>query len=164
MVAAPRDGSDTRDPGGWLARLEPEQRTLVRRHLMAGWAGLVVFIAAGLALDAMHALKVDAYLDLRNATRRLMWTLGHAHGTLFSLGSIAFAWTASLMKPTGLVKNASRGTLAGLALMPLGFFLGGLGIQGGDPGMGVLLVPLGAGLMLFGTLCMALAVRQCLKA
>ncbi len=159
-MAGPSNGTDKRDGGSWQERLEPEQRALVRRHLLAGWVGLLIFIGAGMALDAMHALKVDAYLDLRNSTRRLLWTLGHAHGTLFSLASIAFAWTASVVRSSGLVKNASRGTLAGLILMPLGFFLGGLDIQGGDPGLGVLLVPLGAGLMLFGTLCMVVALLR----
>ena len=32
----------------------------------------------------------------------------------------------------------------GFVLMPVGFFLGGVWIYGGDPGLGVLLVPIGA--------------------
>jgi len=33
-------------------------------------------------------------------------------------------------------------------VLPLGFFLGGFGLHGGDPGLGVLLVPVGALLLL----------------
>jgi hypothetical protein len=34
--------------------------------------------------------------------------------------------------------------------MPLGFFLGGLKFYGGDPGLGIVLVPIGAALLLLG--------------
>ena len=43
---------------------------------------------------------------------------------------------------------ASRCLLGGLVLMPLGFFLGGCFIHDGDPGLGVLLAPPGALLLL----------------
>ena len=41
---------------------------------------------------------------------------------------------------------------AGLIAMPLGFFLGGIWTYGGDPGIGILLVPIGAVLMLIACL------------
>ena len=63
-----------------------EQRAaLVRRHLRVGWGALALFAASGLVLEAFHGLKLGFYLDLANETRRLMFTLGHAHGTLLAL-------------------------------------------------------------------------------
>ncbi|HEY8174006.1 MAG TPA: hypothetical protein VIH21_13040, partial [Dehalococcoidia bacterium] len=56
-----------------------------RRHLRFGWWSLFVFATLGLTLEALHGFKVRAYLDVSNDTRRLMWTLAHAHGTLLGL-------------------------------------------------------------------------------
>lgn len=133
-------------------------QSLVRRHLVAGWLGLAIFLFLGIVLEAMHALKMEYYLDLRNSARRMMWTLGHAHGTLFSVVSIALAWTISQVYPGRLIRGASWGMLGGLVLLPLGFFLGGLDAKGGDPGLGILLVPVGAASMLIGAVCAAAAV------
>ena len=127
-----------------------QARILERRHLILGWIGLLVFMSLGIFLEVLHGLKLDLYLDVRNATRRLMWTLAHAHGTLFSLVNIAFALT--LPRLSGVpMKTASRCFVGALAVFPLGFFLGGLWIYGGDPGPGILLVPVGAILLLYGT-------------
>src|SRR5881394_102745 len=125
---------------------------LSRRHLLIGWGGLLIFLTLGLVLEGLHGVKADYYLDTRASTRRLLWTLAHAHGTLFSLVQIAFA--VSLPRVTGLSENVarwiSRGLLGGLAFLPLGFLLGGLKLYGGDPGPGILLVPLGAVMLLGG--------------
>jgi hypothetical protein len=103
----------------------------------------------GIALEALHALKVPLYLDARNDTRRLMWTLAHAHGTLLSLIQIALACTMTAVR----FERARGGTLMALAqwLMPLGFTLGGVWTYGGDPGPGVALVAAGGVLLLIGT-------------
>ncbi len=61
-----------------------------RHHLRFGWWLLLVFASAGLALELLHGFKVRAYLDVSNETRRLMWTLAHAHGTLLGLVHIVF--------------------------------------------------------------------------
>lgn len=135
-----------------------DQTSLVRRHLLIGWWGLALFVFLGLVLETMHGLKLNFYLDVRNETRRLMWTLAHAHGTLLSL--VHIAWAASL---AATVSNDATppgplvfwGLTAGWALVPLGFFSGGLWIYGGDPGVGVLLVPVGALLLLTGVLAAA---------
>lgn len=131
---------------------------LSRRHLMIGWIGLVVFLTLGIVLESLHGLKAGYYLDTRNVTRRLMWTLAHAHGTLFSLVNIVFALCLSrLTAPRERrLRLASAGLGGALALMPLGFFLGGLKLYGGDPGPGILLVPLGAVLLLVGAGAFAL--------
>jgi len=132
-------------PGEFVNRLS-------RRHLLIGWTGLLVFLALGIALELLHGFKADYYLDTRNTTRRLMWTLAHTHGTLFSLVNIAFAVSVSRIASAQekLLPWASRGLSGALWLMPLGFFLGGVKFYGGDPGLGILLVPIGAALLLLG--------------
>ena len=132
---------------------ETDLTTAIRRHLLMGWWGLALFVLLGLLLETMHGLKVNYYLDVRNETRRLMWTLAHAHGTLLSIVHIAWGVTlaaaiAKTAAPPGPL--AFWGLTAGWVLVPLGFFLGGLWIYDGDPGIGVLLVPAGALLLLAG--------------
>jgi hypothetical protein len=129
-----------------------ETTRLIRRHMVIGWSGLLVFLTLGIVLETLHGFKASAYLDTRNTTRRLMWTLAHTHGTLFSLVNIVFALSLARLGMTSdkrlrLVSFAFTGALG---LMPLGFFLGGLKTYGGDPGPGILLVPIGAVLLLAG--------------
>lgn len=124
---------------------------LAARHLRHGWLCLLVFLAAGLALESMHGLKVGAYLGLDHAVRRHMWTLAHAHGALLGLVHLGLAATLRHAPHlatcrAGHVASVSL-DLAGAAL-PLGFFLGGLWHHAGDPGLGVLLVPVGGALLL----------------
>src|SRR4029078_9171068 len=64
-----------------------------QRHLRFGWWALLVYLCMGIVLEALRAFKVWWYLDVANETRRLMWTLGHAHGTLLALINLAFAAT-----------------------------------------------------------------------
>src|SRR5882757_6559314 len=75
------------------ATLAPPTFLLIRRHLRFGWWTLLIFLTAGLALEALHGLKIGAYLNVSNETRRLMWTLAHAHGTLLGLVHLGFAAT-----------------------------------------------------------------------
>lgn len=100
----------------------------------------------GLLLEALHGFKVRWYLDQDNETRRLMWTLAHAHGTLVALIQFAFAGVVRMCSAgsCGWRKVASPLLLASGLLLPLGFFLGGVATYAGDPGVGVLLTPLGA--------------------
>ena len=124
-----------------------------RRHLRFGWAALFFFALFGLILETLHGFKIRAYLDTSNETRRLMWTLAHAHGTLLSFMNIAFALTLRAFPE--IAKRAlsiSRCLLWATILLPLGFFLGGVVTYGGDPGLGVLLVPVGAALLLIAIL------------
>lgn len=127
----------------------------IRRHLLIGWRGLALFILLGLVLETLHGLKLNYYLDVRYETRRLMWTLAHAHGTLLSLVHIAWGTVlaAAISKTaTAPGRLVSWSLTAGWLLVPLGFFLGGLAIQGGDPGLGILLVPVGGIALLAGVL------------
>src|SRR5215471_12678578 len=65
--------------------------SLVGRHLRFGWWSLLVFLTLGILLEGLHGFKVGWYLSESNSTRRLMFTLAHAHGTLLGVLQIAFA-------------------------------------------------------------------------
>ena len=75
-------------------------------HLRVGWWSLLLFLTLGILLEAMHGFKVQAYLGEQNATRRLMWTLAHVHGTLLSLVHLGFASAANILGEP-FVTNAS---------------------------------------------------------
>lgn len=122
------------------------ERDFARRHLRFGWWSLLVFAGLGLALESFHGFKVRAYLDVSNDTRRLMWTLAHAHGTLLSLVHIVFGLSVRVVPDMSAQDRPSISwcLIGASVLLPAGFFLGGVAFYGGDPGIGVLLVPIGA--------------------
>ena len=115
-----------------------------RRHLRFGWWSLLFFLTLGLVLESLHGFKIGWYLDVANETRRLMWRLAHAHGALLALIHIAFAVTVARRPTDGIHSLASPCLIAASLLLPGGFLLGGWMIYDGDPGPGVLLVPIGA--------------------
>ena len=131
---------------------------IVTRHMVIGWWSLLIFVALGLVLESMHGFKVAWYVNSGEPeTTRLMMRLAHAHGTFLSLVHLAFAWTVS--QATGFQGRsrsvASRSVQAAGILVPAGFLLAGLpgfvktgglrlGVLGGDPGLGIVLVPIGA--------------------
>jgi len=120
-----------------------------RRHLRFGWWSLLLFATLGLVLESLQGFKVRAYLDVSNETRRLMWTLAHAHGTLLAIVHVIFGltWRSA---PTSLPnpRLISASLIAASVLLPGGFFLGGVTFYSGDPGVGVVLVPVGGVLLL----------------
>jgi hypothetical protein len=131
-----------------------------RRHLSFGWWSLLIFATLGLALESLHAFKVPGYLDVSNETRRLMWTLAHAHGTLLGIIHVIFGLTLRSMG-TPAAWNPRRASLCliGSSLtLPGGFFLGGVAFYSGDPGLGVLLVPVGGVFLLVAILWIARTV------
>jgi hypothetical protein len=119
-----------------------------RRHLRAGWSALLIFATLGLVLESLHGFKVRAYLDVSNETRRLMWTLSHAHGTAMGVINILFGLTVRALPDMAPPRLASRLMLGATLLLPAGFFLGGVGFFAGDPGVGVVVLPVGAALLL----------------
>jgi hypothetical protein len=121
-------------------------RDYARRHLRFGWWSLVVFATFGLALESLHGFKVRAYLDVSNETRRLMWTLAHAHGTLLAIVHVIFGLSVRVAPELSVRdRRLISWCLVGASVfLPGGFFLAGLTLYGGDPGLGVLLVPVGA--------------------
>lgn len=118
---------------------------LILRHLRLGWMGLGLVIVLGIFLEGLHAFKAPWYLALEHETRRLMWRLAHAHAAGLSLLSIAFAVT---LPRAPRLAQASLPLCLGIVSCPLGFFLGGVGAQGADPSLGILLLPIGAGCLL----------------
>ena len=133
------------------------------RHFRVGWRALFVFAALGLILESLQGFKVAAYLDVSNETRRLMWRLAHAHGTLLAVVNILFALTLRTSpSPLPAASRISPVLIAATLLLPLGFFLGGLWFYAGDPGPGILLVPIGAGLLLLAVFWIgsALAIKN----
>jgi hypothetical protein len=131
-----------------------------RRHLRFGWWSLLVFATLGLVLESLHGFKVRAYLDVSNETRRLMWTLAHAHGTLLALVHIVFGFTIRAVPERNAVHQRliSMSLIGATFLLPGGFFLGGIAFYSGDPGLGVLLVPVGAALLLAAVFLVARSV------
>lgn len=133
----------------------------VHRHLRFGFWALALFLTLGATLEAFHGFKVGFYLDVSNETRRLMWTLAHAHGALLSLVNVvvgvvlrAVPELAADRRRTGL---ASMMLIAATVLLPAGFFAGGVTFYSGDPGVGIALVPPGAA-------CLLIAVVQLARA
>ena len=131
---------------------EPAMRT----HWLWGWWALLVFLALGLVLESFHGFKLGSYLKAGNETRRLLWTLAHAHGTLLGLVNICFAVMLRSVPgwPESRARQASACLRAATVLMPAGFFAGGMFLYGGDPGLGILLVPAG-GLLLLAAAALA---------
>jgi hypothetical protein len=140
-----------------------ESTTLVlRRHLRWGWIILLAFLTLGLGLETLHGFKVQAYLSIMNETRRLMWTLAHAHGALLGLTHLGFAFSV-YCTPAWTTRTrtlASHSLLAASLLMPGGFFLGGIWVYAGDPGVGILLVPVGGILLFTAVLLTALSLKH----
>lgn len=138
------------------------ERVAAARHLACGWWLVVASVALGTLLEGLHAVKLGLYLDASNETRRLLLTLAHAHAALLGLVNVAFA--LSLPKLARLSAGgralASRTLAAGTILLPSGFLLGGVFAYEGDPGIAVLLAPVGAALVFVSVLVIALGTRR----
>ena len=128
-----------------------------RRHIRFGWWALLCFLTLGIVLEIMHGFKVGWYLNVDNSTRRLMWTLAHAHGTLLAIINIVFGMSLAIIALTSerRLTLASNCLLAANFFLPAGFFVGGIFSLGGDPGLGIVLVPVGAFCLLVGVLLVA---------
>jgi len=133
-----------------------------RRHLRLGWWSLLAFATLGLGLESLHGFKIRAYLDVSNETRRLMWTLAHAHGTLLAILNIVFGLSLRVVPEltTSQLPFASSALAGATIAMPAAFFLGGIVFYGGDPGLGILLLPVGAFLLLAAIFLIARGVNS----
>jgi len=151
VTKAPKGKDERDDEAGEIRDLQ----------LRIGWWALLVFLTLGLALEGLHGFKSGFYLDVSNETRRLMWTLAHAHGALIAVLNIIFALAFPFMPGLlpGARRLASRCLTGALIAMPGGFFLGGLFVRGGDPGVGVLLAPLGGLLLIAAVFLIARGTR-----
>ena len=106
-------------------------------HDRLGFLALALFAALGLVLELLHGLRVTAYLSEAHATRRLLFTLAHAHGVLLGLVNVAFA----VVMRAHAIEDARASTLlkAATMLVPGGFLIGGAVLMGEDPNPLVLL-------------------------
>jgi hypothetical protein len=137
----------------------PDTQRIAMRHLRVGWWALLFYLALGLVLEVLHGYKVAAYLDVGMETRRLMWRLAHAHGTLLALVNVAYGLTARAVPAAARGALGSWCMLGALVLIPVGFFAGGIGVHGGDPGLGVFVVPMGAVALGVGVASIARSMR-----
>jgi hypothetical protein len=110
----------------------------------------------GLLLEGLLGYKTPAYL--LDDTRRELFRLAHAHGTLLGLIVLAAALSSQLFKLTP-PRAAWISLRLGAAVMPIGFLLAGFWHYESDPGIGVWLVPPSALLLIFGVVSFALAAR-----
>lgn len=124
------------------------EEKLSRRHRRFGWTALLVWMCAGLLLELFHGLKLGGYL--LDPLRRELLTLAHFHGALLSVVNLVYVrWAEAPGLSAAARARASRALIAGSILMPVGFLLGGLQHYEGDPGLGILLAPLGALALLY---------------
>lgn len=132
-----------------------------RLHLRFGWWSLLIFAALGFILETLQGFKVPLYVDVSNDTRRLMWTLAHAHGVGLALIHVLFALSLpALPAQPGRDRLASRCLISASILLPGGFFAGGAIYYAGDPGPGILLVPVGAVLLITAVFLVARDTKQ----
>jgi hypothetical protein len=119
---------------------------LARHHHRVGWSALLVFVIAGLVLESLQGLRAGFYVDADVETRRTMFRLAHAHGALLALVNVAFAAgvRSGLLVDLAGATRTSRLLVFGSLTVPVGFFLGGVWFFDGDPGLGIVLVPVGA--------------------
>lgn len=126
----------------------PPGETLARQ----GWISLALWITFGLLLEGFIGFRTPALLD--DSVRRELFRLAHAHGTLLSIVLIVAALCARL----NLIRLGRMGALglrAAALVLPFGFLLGGLWHFKDDPGIGIVLVPLGVLLFLATALHLA---------
>ena len=126
----------------------PEAAALIRQ----GWISLAVWIAFGILIEGFIGFRTPALLD--DSIRRELFRLAHAHGTLLSLVLITAAICARL-ELIRLDRIAALGLRSAALLLPVGFLLGGLWHFKDDPGLGIVLVPVGAVLLLATALHLA---------
>jgi hypothetical protein len=126
------------------------------RNLRFGWWSLLVFLSLGGVLEILHGFKIGWYVDVGSDMRRLMFTLAHAHGTALALVNIAAGLTARSVKALTPRASVCFSLIWAGILFPVGFFLGGVVTYGGDPGLGIWLVPIAALLLFYSVVRIAL--------
>jgi len=132
----------------------PQQTTGLIRQ---GWISLAAWIVFGLLIEGLIGFRSPVLLD--DSTRREMFRLAHAHGTLLNLVLIAAAICAKLdLVRLGTI--ASLGLRSAVVLLPAGFLLAGIWHFKDDPGLGILLVPIGAVLLLAVAVGIAFSVES----
>lgn len=130
-----------------------------KTHRRFGWSALFVALLFGTVLEGLLGFKSpELTLD---PIRREFWSLAHFHAASLALLNLVYvAWANDEALSETQQRSASRALLAGSALLPLGFFLGGTIHPEGDPGVGIFLVPIGALAILYAVAMHARAAWQ----
>ena len=136
---------------------EDDARSLATRHHRFGWWALAVFMSAGLILESLQGFRVPWLVDVDVETRRTMFRLAHAHGAVLGLVNLALASSLRSGALHGLATPSRTSTMVivGSMALPAGFLLGGVWFYDGDPGLGILLVPVAALLLIAALLDVA---------
>jgi hypothetical protein len=119
-----------------------------------GWISLAVWSVFGILIEGLRGFRSPALLD--DSIRREMFRLAHAHGTLLNLVLIAAAVCARL-DLIRLGPIASLGLRSAVVVLPAGFLFAGIWHFKDDPGLGIVLVPLGGLLLLVTALGIGLS-------
>ena len=117
-------------------------------------------MSLGGALETLHGFKIGWYVDIGNEVRRRMFTLAHAHGTALALVNIAASLTARNVTGFELRPAVASCLIWAGILFPAGFFLGGIVTYGGDPGLGIWLVPVAALPLFYSVARISLALSK----
>ena len=112
-----------------------------RQSKRFGWTSLLLWALVGVAIEAALGWKLPALLD--DELARTLVRLGHAHGVGLSLVAIAHEALATPLFPAG-DRRALRAVQLASLLVPCGFVGSALGHPEGDPGVLIMLVPIGA--------------------
>ena len=128
-----------------------------------GWWSLLIFLSLGGGLEALHGFKIGWYVDVGNDMRRLMFTLAHAHGTALALVNVAAGLTARHFPDFDFRRSVSLCLIWAGLFFPIGFFLGGVVTYGGDPGLGIWLVPVAAIMLFYSVLSIAISVTRLIR-
>ncbi len=119
---------------------------------LQGWFGLAFWMSCGLLFEGLIGFRSPSYLQ--DATRRELFRLAHAHGTILSL----LLLIVNVYLQNKLIAPPKIGVYAlqiGVLLMPLGFLLGGIRHYESDPNPLIFLAPLGGLLIIFGVVTIA---------
>jgi hypothetical protein len=145
-----------------VSQLDAAKSKLCKRHLKIGWWSLLAFLSLGIILEMLHGMKWSSYLGADAEIRRLLWTLAHSHGTLLAIIHILFGLSLGHLEFTESESFNWTGKILTCAtlLMPIGFFLGGWIHYAADPGLGILLVPVGALLLFWAILRISLGLGR----
>jgi hypothetical protein len=131
-----------------VAKVKPEARAsetspVERAHLRLGWLLLLAGVMGGVVAEGLLGFKWAGLMS--DPLRRELLRLAHFHAGLLGLVNLVYARFAEgpgLSERTR--RTASQALWWGSVCLPSGFLLGGLWHPEGDPGLGIVLVPIGA--------------------
>ncbi len=132
----------------------PTSEGALRTVVAQAWIGLAAWMTFGLILEGLIGFRSPTYLQ--DPTRRELFRLAHAHGTVFGI----LLLVASLAQTVGMIAPPRAAVLSlriGTVAMPAGFLLGGIWHYGTDPGPGIFLAPLGGLMIIFGVITIAVS-------